>query len=114
MCVIFQTLGMTILAVGQPWLQGGCVLQLMGSCAQRIMLGAESRQEEVKGSKPWEGKYVSGLGFENPLGLPGLALLKSELVGTLGAIPLFTLPKQSWDWLKPMWFHCLGGFWGQL
>lgn len=53
-------------------------------------------------------------GFENPLGLPGLALLKSELVGTLGAIPLFTLPKQSWDWLKPMWFHCLGGFWGQL
>lgn len=65
MCVIFQTLGMTILAVGQPWLQGGCVLQLMGSCAQRIMLGAESRQEEVKGfgpSKRWEGKYVSGLG----------------------------------------------------
>lgn len=41
------------------------MLQLMGSCAQRIMLGAESRQEEVKGfglSKRWEGKYVSGLG----------------------------------------------------
>lgn len=59
MCVIFQTLGMTILAVGQPWLLGGCVLQLLRSCAQGIMLGAESRRGEVKGfglSKTWEEK----------------------------------------------------------
>lgn len=88
---------------------GGVQLQLLGSCAQGIMLGADSRRGEVKGfglSKTWEGKYVSGLGFESPLGPPGLALLKSELVGALGAIPLFPLPKQSWDWLKPTWFHC--------
>lgn len=70
MCVISQTLGMTILAVGQPWLQGGFVLQLLGSCAQGIMLGAESRRGEVKSfglSESWEGKYVSGLGFKTLL-----------------------------------------------
>lgn len=43
MCVIFQILGTTVLAVGQVWLQGSCVFQLLGSCAQGIMLGAESR-----------------------------------------------------------------------
>lgn len=76
MCVILQTLGMTILAVGQLWLQGDCVFQLLGSCAQGIILGAESRQGEEKGfglSKTWQGKYMSVLGFETllvPQGLP--------------------------------------------
>lgn len=69
------------------------MLQLLGSCAQGIMLGAESRRGEEKGfgvSKSWE-----WIGVRKPSCPPGLALLNSELVGALGAIPLFPLPQQS-------------------